>query len=208
MKPHLVIFARAPRRGTVKRRLAADIGTGPALAFYRRTLHDIVRRLGNDPRWRTWLAVTPDCEAARRGLWPSAPGVCVIGQGGGDLGDRMARSLRTLPPGPAMVVGSDIPDITSMHIADGFAALGTHDLVFGPAADGGFWLVGARRRRAVPVRLFRDVRWSTAHALADTLAGLPGHLHVKLLDELYDVDDGPAWYAWRSRLDVCEKTVT
>lgn len=199
MKPHLVIFARAPRRGAVKRRLAADIGAGAALAFYRQTLFDVTRRLGGDRRWRTWLAATPDTSAARPGLWPPVPGVRLIRQGGGDLGERMARPLRTLPPGPAIIVGTDIPDIAPDHIAAGFAALGRHDFVFGPAADGGYWLVGARRRPAVPAGLFRDVRWSTAHALADTLAGLPGKVRVAMLEQLDDVDDGAAWAAWRGR---------
>lgn len=199
MRPHLVIFARAPRRGAVKRRLAADIGDGPALGFYRQTLHDLTRRLGTDPRWQTWLAVTPDVDAARTGLWPAVPGVRLIPQGKGDLGVRMARPMRTLPPGPVIVVGTDIPDVTRGHIADGFAALGARDYVFGPAADGGYWLVGARRRPTLPHGLFRDVRWSTEYALADTLAGLPGKARVATLDELDDVDDGAAWTAWRQR---------
>ncbi|MBT4773161.1 MAG: glycosyltransferase [Rhodospirillaceae bacterium] len=197
LEHHLVIFARTPRRGAVKRRLAADIGAGPALAFYRRTLNDVTRRLGSDPRWRTWLAVTPDGDALHPGLWPLVPGVGLIPQGQGDLGARMARPMVELPPGPVMVIGTDIPDIAPGHIADGFAALGTHDFVFGPAADGGYWLVGARRRPVVPAGLFRDVRWSTAHALADTLAGLPRRARVAMLDELDDVDDGAAWAAWR-----------
>lgn len=197
MKGHLVIFARAPRRGAVKRRLADDIGDGPALAFYRRTLHDVTRRLGGDPRWRSWLAVTPDTDAMRPRLWPSVPGLRVIPQGRGDLGERMARPMAGFPPGPVIVVGTDIPDITQEHIADGFAALGTHDFVFGPATDGGYWLVGARRRPVVPAGLFGGVRWSTEHALADTLAGLPRHARVALLNELDDVDDGAAWSAWR-----------
>jgi len=199
MTPHLVIFARTPRRGAVKRRLAADIGDGPALGFYRRTLRDVTRRLGGDPRWRTWLAVTPDVDAARPGLWPAVPGVRLIAQGQGDLGARMARPMRTLPPGPVIIIGTDIPDISVEHIASGFAALGNHAFAFGPATDGGYWLVGARRRPAVPRGMFRDVRWSTEHALADTLAGLPKKARVAMLGELDDVDDGAAWAAWRGR---------
>ncbi|MEK9832827.1 MAG: hypothetical protein VW453_09555, partial [Rhodospirillaceae bacterium] len=83
MKPHLVIFAREPRRGAVKRRLAADIGDGAAIGFYRQTVNDVVRRLGSDPRWHTWLAVTPDTAAAHPRLWPPVPGVRLIPQGGG-----------------------------------------------------------------------------------------------------------------------------
>ena len=199
MNRHLVIFARSPRRGAVKRRLAADIGDGAALAFYRQTLNDVTRRLGADPRWRTWLSVTPDTDALRPGLWPAVPGVLLIPQGRGDLGARMARPMAELPPGPVMIIGTDIPDITTGHIADGFAALGNHDFVFGPAADGGYWLVGARRSPRVPAGLFRDVRWSTEHALADTLISLLRGARAAMLDELDDVDDGAAWAAWRKR---------
>jgi rSAM/selenodomain-associated transferase 1 len=201
MRPanHLVILARTPRLGAVKRRLAADIGPAAALAFYRRTLAAALWRLGRDPRWTTWLAVTPDADAARPALWPPVPGVRLIGQGGGDLGARMARPMRTLPPGPVVVVGSDIPEMGAAQAAAAFAALGANDMVFGPATDGGYWLVGARRRPALPRDLFRGVRWSTGHALADTLAGLPAGFRVATLDPLDDVDDGAALAAWRAR---------
>jgi glycosyltransferase A (GT-A) superfamily protein (DUF2064 family) len=64
--------------------------------------------------------------------------------------------------------------------------------VFGPAEDGGYWLVGQRRLRALP-DLFRGVRWSSPHALADTLANLaPGQTHA-LVATLTDVDDGGAY---------------
>jgi len=196
---HLVLFARAPMRGAVKTRLAADIGKDAALAFYRRTLHDVLWRLGRDARWQTWLAVTPDRAAYDPPLWPAVPGVALIPQGGGDLGARMARPLRELPPGPVVIVGSDIPDLGPGHVMDAFAALGRHDMVFGPAADGGYWLVGARRSPVVPHGLFENIRWSSPHALSDTLAGLPSHHRVGMLGELDDIDDGAAWLAWRAR---------
>lgn len=185
-------------RGTVKSRLAADIGKDAALGFYRRTLHDILWRMARDPRWQTWLAVTPDRAAHDRALWPAVPGVALIPQGGGDLGARMARPLRALPPGPVVIVGSDIPDIRAGHVVDAFAALGRHDMAFGPARDGGYWLVGARRSPAVPHGLFADVRWSGPHALSDTLAGLPTGFRVAMLGELDDIDDGADWRAWRA----------
>ena len=95
--------------------------------------------------------------------------------------------LRRMPAGPVCLIGADIPGITRGHIARGFAALGRSQMVFGPAPDGGYWLVGAQRYGALPSGLFRDVRWSTEHALADTLASVPG-CRVALLDELRDVD--------------------
>lgn len=196
---HLVLFARAPMRGAVKRRLAADIGKDAALAFYRRTLHDVLWRLGRDPRWTTWLSVTPDSGALQPGLWPTVPGVHLISQGAGDLGDRMARPLHLLPAGPVVIVGSDIPDVAPHHVRDAFAALGRHDVVFGPAADGGYWLVGAKRSRPVPRGLFENVRWSTEYALSDTVAGLPKTARVARLGELDDIDDGAAYHAWRAR---------
>ncbi len=196
---HLVLFARAPRRGTVKRRLAADIGPDAALAFYRRSLNGVVWRLGRDPRWTTWLSVTPDADAANATLWPNVPGLLRVSQGRGSLGERMARPIRELPPGPVVIVGSDIPAVTPDHITDAFAALGSHDMVFGPASDGGYWLVGARRRPMVPRRLFDNVRWSTEHALADTLAGLPRHFRVARIETLDDIDTGADLADWRAR---------
>ncbi len=182
---HLVIMARAPRLGTGKRRLARDLGALAAWSFQRRMLGRMLRRLARDPRWTTWLAVTPD-RAARRTAW-AAP-ARVIPQGTGGLGPKMARLLRERPPGPVVLVGSDVPDLQAGHIARAFKALGRHDWVFGPAADGGYWLVGARRRR-VPWRTFDAVRWSSPLALADSLANLK-RARVALLEELHDVDTG------------------
>ncbi|MHA1152548.1 MAG: TIGR04282 family arsenosugar biosynthesis glycosyltransferase [Alphaproteobacteria bacterium] len=186
---HLVIMARAPRLGVGKRRLAREVGVLAAWRFQRAMRDRLLRRLAHDPRWTTWLAVTPD-RAARRAAW--ATPARVIPQGAGGLGARMARLLRERPPGPVVVVGSDIPDLHAGHVAQAFRALGHHDWVFGPAADGGYWLVGARRRRA-PWRPFDKVRWSSRHALADSLAnlaGASGGARVAFLEELHDVDTG------------------
>ena len=70
LRNHLIIFAKAPRLGTVKSRLARDIGWAAATGFYRRTLRDTVRKLSRDPRWLTCLAVTPDRDVWNHGLWP------------------------------------------------------------------------------------------------------------------------------------------
>lgn len=182
---HLVVFARAPRLGTVKRRLARELGDLAALGFHRENTAALLRRLGGDPRWTCWLAVTPDTWAARpAGLWP---GPCrPLAQGGGDLGQRMGRVLVGLPPGPAVIVGSDIPGIRPRHIAEAFQALGAHDWVLGPAADGGYWLIGARRRPTLRLP-FAGVAWGSDRALADTLARLGG-AKVALLETLEDVD--------------------
>ncbi len=187
MDRHLVVFARQPRLGRVKTRLARDVGAVAAWAFHRRMVDGVTRRLG-DPRWRRWLAVTPD-GAVGGHPWPA--GWTAIAQGTGDLGDRMARPLFRLPPGPVVIVGTDIPGIEKTHIARAFALLGDHDAVFGPAADGGFWLVGVRRRPRVPPGLYAGVRWSRPDTLTVTLRGLSG-CRIGMIDALADVDDGAA----------------
>ena len=198
MRPrrHVVIFVKAPRLGAVKTRLAADIGALDAWRFYRRTATRIVRRLERDARWRCWLAVTPDHLAGDDGTWPRH--LPRLAQGAGDLGARMARALAALPPGPAVIVGADVPELTAAHVARAFGALRRKAAVFGPAPDGGYWLVGVRRRRLAP-DLFRDVRWSSAHALADTVASLPPWLEPAMIEALADVDDGDDYRRWRAK---------
>lgn len=188
MKRHLVIFAREPQWGRVKRRLAEEIGTAAATRFYRLTLDRQIRLMVRDHRWTVWLFVTPDT-ALRHPAWRGLARAQVHGQGAGDLGQRMKLPFRLLPPGPIVLVGSDIPAMTPRHIARAFALLGRHDLVFGPASDGGFWLIGARRARPLPRPLFEKVQWSTAHALADTLGTIPAGHTVGMADTLDDVDD-------------------
>lgn len=190
MQQHLVLFVRAPALGRGKRRLAREIGDLAAAGFERLTIARLVRRLGGDRRWRLRIAVTPDaaCPAARS--WRR--GVAVVPQGGGDLGQRMRRAIAAAPRGPVVLIGGDIPAVEAGHIATAFRLLGVCDLVFGRAADGGFWLVGARRRPHLPA-IFPRVRWSSRHALADTLAGLPRGARVGFAATLEDIDDGDAY---------------
>jgi hypothetical protein len=189
MQRHLVIFARQPRLGTVKRRLAREAGAVTALRFHRLTTRRLLRRVAGDPRWRVWLALTPERAVAQAGRdWDLPPAVRAIGQGGGDLGARMARVLRRLPPGPAAIVGTDIPDLDAGHVARAFGALGRADAVLGPADDGGYWLIALKRRPRV-VAPFAGVRWGGPHARADTRANLArAGLHTVELDPLADVD--------------------
>ncbi|VAW09999.1 FIG01023433: hypothetical protein [hydrothermal vent metagenome] len=178
-------MAKMPVMGRVKTRLAADIGAVAATGFYRRELSAVLRRLARDRRWRTWVAVAPDT-AVGQPFWPRD--VEQFAQGPGDLGQRMGRVLRALPPGPAIVVGSDIPALSASHVAEGFALLGSHDAVFGPATDGGYYLVGLKRLPK-PLDPFADIRWSGPHALADTLANLAGR-RVAFVATLADIDTG------------------
>jgi uncharacterized protein len=190
MRRHLVLFVRAPSLGGGKRRLAREIGDVATVRFERLMIALLLRRLAHDRRWRLRIAVTPDKARHHARHWRR--GIEAVGQGRGDLGVRMCRALADCPPGPVVLVGGDIPALAAGHVAAAFRLLGRRDLVFGPAKDGGFWLVGARHPRHLPP-LFEQVRWSGPHALADTLAGLPQRVSVGFAGRLEDVDDGEAY---------------
>lgn len=183
----LVIMVKEPRPGRVKTRLGAGIGMGPAARWFRRQSLSLIRRLGGDPRWETWIAVSPDRDGIKSRIWPR--GLRRVPQGAGDLGRRMGRIFRDFPPGPVVIVGADIPGVRAADIEAAFRALGLAEAVFGPAEDGGYWLIGlARGRRRAPGGLFAGVRWSTRHALADTAATL-GTARIGYLRRLRDVDE-------------------
>ena len=178
MRDTLIIFARAPRLGTVKRRLARGVGDRAALRLYRAGLEALCRAVGRDRRWRTVLSATPDRARAR---WPR--GVPAVPQGRGSLGQRLHAAAR--PHRRVVVVGSDIPGIRAADVAAAFRALRAGRAAFGPAEDGGYWLVGLPPRR--PGKPFAGVRWSTEHALADTLRNFRGR-PVAALRRLRDLD--------------------
>lgn len=184
----LFIMVKEPHPGRVKTRLGRDIGMTAAAWWFRHQSGELIRRLGRDPRWQTVLAVSPDHEGVASRVWPRH--LPRWPQGAGDLGDRMGRIFRCAPKGPVVIIGADIPGITPALIARAFAALGDHDAVFGPAPDGGYWLVGLKRSaRPVPPRIFDGVRWSSATALEDTRASL-GKAKIAYIDTLHDVDRG------------------
>ncbi len=179
----LVVMVKEPRPGRVKTRLGRDIGMVSAAWWFRHQVSALLRRL-RDPRWQIVLAVTPDAKGLTSRVWPRD--LLRIPQGPGDLGDRMGRVLRAFAPGPVCIIGADIPGISSAHIAEAFAALGPNETVIGPAPDGGYWLIGLSALR-VPRHLFAGVRWSSEHALADTLATM-GDMRVAQVAMLRDVD--------------------
>lgn len=179
----LIVMVKEPRPGRVKTRLAKGIGRVGAAWWFRHQVRLLLRRLA-DPRWRLVLAVSPDIAGLSSRVWPAS--LPRIAQGGGDLGARMARVMRMAEPGPVCVIGADIPAVQPWHVEAAFRALGNHDAVFGPASDGGYWLIGMKRR-PLPADLFANVRWSTRHALADTRATCEG-LRIAEVATLRDVD--------------------
>lgn len=180
----LVVMLKEPHAGRVKTRLGRSIGMTASAWWFRHQVNALLRRI-EDPRWDIVLAVSPDREGLLSRVWPAH--FARVPQGHGDLGDRMGRALALCGPGPVCVIGADIPGITSKRIARAFAHLGSNDAVFGPAPDGGYWLIGLKHTAPLPSRLFQNVRWSTQHALTDTEASMPG-LRIAYCDTLRDVD--------------------
>ena len=176
-------MVKAPVAGGVKTRLARDIGPVAATAFYRHASATVIARLAVAPQWETVLAPAGYGQPRVPG-WPVR--LARVVQARADLGTRMQRLLEVGAPGPVVVIGSDIPGVTPAHIRKAFRLLGAHDAVFGPAEDGGFWLVGYRRRPRLPGP-FAGVRWSSAETLQDTLQNLKGW-RVAMADTLGDVD--------------------
>jgi uncharacterized protein len=191
MKDTVIVFARAPRLGTVKRRLAREIGDRTALRFHTATLTALLRDLASCRRFDVVLAVTPDRSRIRL---PSR--VRRIDQGHGDLGTRMSRALNRCRRGRVALMGCDIPQAGSPDIRAAFRRLGTADAVFGPAEDGGYWLIALGPRR--PGDMFGNARWSTKHALADTLNQFHNH-RTAMVRTLHDVDTIEDWRRWQSR---------
>lgn len=177
-------MGKPPLMGQVKTRLSRDVGYAAAVGFYRHAVARLLLRLGFDRRWDTRLAVNNRGEADYS-CWPQQ--IVRMPQGTGHLGQRMGYVFAKLPPGPAVIIGTDSPQIEPSAIAAAFQMLGQKDAVFGPAEDGGFWLIGLARRRPTP-DLFQGVRWSTGHALEDTIKTLPPAQRVGLLDTMLDVD--------------------
>jgi rSAM/selenodomain-associated transferase 1 len=199
----LILMVKAPEAGRVKTRLAKGMGVASATRFYRAATNAVSRRLGNDPRWQTILAVSPDT-ACHHPAWPSH--LARIGQGRGDLGIRMQRLVATqgsapLEPGPVVIVGSDIPGITTALIAQAFNKLGHADVVIGNAPDGGYWLIGFKRSPKAPA-ILHNVRWSHAETRADTLRNAHGLTVATLgmLDDIDEVEDYAKVAGWCGRL--------
>lgn len=192
---HLVVMGRVPRLGSVKTRLAKDIGAVEALRFYRSNFERTLRLLGSDPRWSTHCFIKSR-ETSVLDYPKCADNVCstVFAQMPGDLGSRMHFALNHFS-GKRILIGSDIPGITASQIRLAFSMLGTNDLVFGPAEDGGFWLVGVREGIRLK-NVFLDINWSTNSVLADVMHR-SRHYRIAMANTLWDVDCGFDHQRWR-----------
>lgn len=194
----VVLFARAPHQGRVKTRLAATIGDERALAIYMDLATLVTEAMAGGP-WQLRVRCAPDEAVHEVAQWLKMPGR-VEPQGLGDLGERMCRAMdEAFAQGiqRSLIIGTDCPDVGAALVESAFAALERADVVFGPAHDGGYYLVGARR--SVPA-IFRDVPWSATDTLAVSLQrAVEAGYSVELLESRADIDTEADWLAWRER---------
>jgi len=208
LKKRLIIFTRYPETGTTKTRLIPLLGAKGAAELHRKMTEHTLAKLkefstsdaisieicydgGNEHLMKNWLGPDLDYQS----------------QGTGHLGLRMKNSFRNAfesGADTALLIGTDIPDITDTVIQKAFEALEQNNMVIGPAKDGGYYLIGLQRRSPSSAmdKLFAGITWGERDVLDKTLdiAKRLG-LTFSLVDELEDVDqpeDMPIWE--RSRI--------
>jgi uncharacterized protein len=187
---HLIVMAREPVPGQVKTRLAGELGPEGAARLQGALALDLCERLAR--RFEMTVAADPDPGSAFFQDIAQRTGAKLVPQCPGDLGARMARALEArLRAGDAaaLLIGTDLPALPGGHLTAAAAELTRHALVLGPAADGGYYAVGAARSAllrwdAVCARMFTGIRWGGPSVLHDTL--------VRAED--LDLALGPAWY--------------
>ena len=195
----LIVFVKAPRPGTVKTRLAEAIGAVAAAGAYRRLVEELLQNLRPLPKVE--LCYSPDSAGTEIVPWLREGWRCSK-QGAGDLGQRLLAAFeRAFADGAnqVVVIGSDCPAVTTEDIGNAWRSLSSHDVVLGPAADGGYWLMGLREPHPEP---FNNIPWSTPDVLSVTLKRIRrAELNVQLLRELYDVDTERDWREFLARRD-------
>ncbi|UCD79597.1 MAG: TIGR04282 family arsenosugar biosynthesis glycosyltransferase, partial [Desulfobacterales bacterium] len=203
-RERLIIFTRYPEPGTTKTRMIPELGAAGAADLQRRMTEHIVSRVVKLIGLRN-MPVEIRFEGGDEQLMEAwlGRGFSYCPQGQGDIGLRMGRALEdAFEKGfeIAVIIGSDIPDITTDIMLHAFEMLKHIDLVLGPAGDGGYYLIGVHRKtfRHWNPQLFNDISWGTESVLPQTLtiAERLG-LNYSLIDMLNDVDrpeDLSVWY--------------
>ena len=186
----IVVFTRLPRPGEAKTRMIPVLGAEGAARLQERMTGQVVARAWSHAVATGGRLVVAATGGSSREMRSWLGPVEVVPQGDGDLGERLSRVIEgefRRGAGKVIVVGADCPLLREGHLADAEAALEQGDLVFGPALDGGYYLVGLNR----PLRsLFENVAWGTGDVLAQSLAAAAalGIAPVKI-ETLSDVDE-------------------
>lgn len=187
----VLVMARAPIPGRVKTRLQPRLGPVGCARLQAALIHHTVLLAQQVAPTSTYLALDPwDSTAELTGLIPSS--VSIIAQHGTDLGARMCAAVGAVmgrPRRPVVVIGTDAPTLTETHLrAAADHVVSGDNVVFGPAVDGGYYLVALDRPRpevfAIDPRLWGGPNVLSASLMAARTAGL----RVGLLERLRDLD--------------------
>ena len=184
-KKAIIIFTRNPELGKCKTRLAKTIGDEAALNIYKYLLKhtaDTTKPVNADK----YVFYTEKIK--KEDLWNDSIFKKKL-QKGDDLGIRMENAFIDLFESgyqKVIIVGSDLLDLKAEHINDAFEKLNDHDVVFGPAKDGGYYLLGLSKLQA---SIFHNKPWSEANLLEVTLKELgQKNVSLTLLETLNDID--------------------
>ncbi|WP_179004709.1 TIGR04282 family arsenosugar biosynthesis glycosyltransferase [Winogradskyella forsetii] len=198
----VIVFVKNIKLGTVKTRLAKTIGDFGAFEVY----SELVKITENATEALTVDKRIYFSNAVVNTKWKNDSKTV---QNGKDLGERMLNAFKDgFDSGykKIVLIGSDLPEISSTHISNGLKALETSDVVFGPAEDGGYYLVGLSKMHT---SIFTNKPWSQPHLLTETLQELhKNNIAVSTLDTLNDIDtyeDLIASDFYKSNLKLQEK---
>lgn len=190
----LVIFAKAPIPGQVKTRLCPDLTEDEAATLHGSFVLDTLERTkAAVTKFKLpidrYLACAPSSTHVFFRIMEARHGVTLLDQEGDDLGQRMRLAFETLfrrGYRQVCLVGTDVPSLPLTHYREAVEALTRHDLVLGPAQDGGYYLIGMTTPHP---KLLEDIPWSTDQVLTLTQqkAKVEG-LNLTLLPVWKDVD--------------------
>ena len=180
----LLVFAKNKLFGLVKTRLAKSIGPEAAYKVYEQLFHLTETETQRVKGVAIQIYFSHEIDES---AWGEIPKYV---QEGKDLGARMSNAFKAgFKAGYTQIigVGADLPDLTSERIENAFVELENHDFVFGPAEDGGYYLVGLNGDKGLYV--FENKPWSTSELLKLTKEEIETNKHkLTLLEELNDID--------------------
>jgi rSAM/selenodomain-associated transferase 1 len=185
----LIVFAKAPLPGFAKTRLATVLGPVHAARLAARLLEHAVDEAIAADIGPVELCCTPDTAHPAFARLAARHPIALATQDSGDLGARMRNAVERVQRRHAKVVliGTDAPALDADYLRGAARALADHDVVLGPAADGGYTLVGLA---CAPGRLFDGMAWSTDRVLAQTRQRIAElGLRHRELQMLSDVDE-------------------
>jgi len=184
-KINLIIFARRPEISIGKTRLKNKVGKILGANFYYNNLSQTIRRISSDRRINLTICVTPDSATKN---WPKYifPNIPRISQGSGNIGIKMWRILAD-NSSRKIIIGSDIPNISSKIIRTAWKKLYYSQIIFGPAKDGGFWLIGLSKNHKIK-NLFHNINWKEKNTLKQVKNNICSNIKVGYVDTLEDID--------------------